>query len=505
MGKRKVKNRKVKQTRSKTSKKSPSNYFSRGLKVLRRLTSKNKERLPLPNGFLERAHSGNFQKAVKEDMKLENIARMNITNFEKYYSPTENRNAVEAYANDNDNNTWTIVEKKGKKKTGTSKTRKTNTTRKTHRRQESPEANSEAAANSRAAKNIKTINVRDIMERVPMYKPQITSSYIIPHYDEFWKSILPNEIEVIEIKKAIQSMITHDIEMYSNDDIHVETPWSSGQIIQSILGNRFMLPLKNEPKFSERGMTFETKYDYNVSQILISIVAILISYINHKLYVSKKCDYVLMNKGGRVMQLYGIEHESFDMDLVLMPKSILRKKTMNNSKLLSDYNIKETKELSHRILDLIQWFCENVIHPDLLSILTPDDEKSTNKSIFKLSYRRQSRSISETRPLIDLAFTWKTDENNHSNTLQYFKRPIHKTYNVRGLSRNNIQLSFFYQSKEEYVSEKMYIQNKETRKMKDLESRMKTAQNSNKIELQKKLNYVDQTIRKIQSQRSKLT
>ena len=215
-----------------------------------------------------------------------------------------------------------------------------------------------------------------------------------------------------------------------------------------------------------------------------------------------------MNKGGRVMQLYGIEHESFDLDLVLIPKSVLINKSMNNTGVLTSYDIKKTKELSENILELIKWFCENDTYPDLLSKQTPEHEEQTNKSIFKLSYKKWAGNKLFFIPLVDLAYTWKLGEVNHSNTLKYFIRPIHETYNVRGLFSSNIQLLFLYQDKEDYIREKEYIQAKETNKLEQLktirEESKGTLPKNKKKELNSNIVFTDSTLSKISLQLEKL-
>ena len=165
--------------------------------------------------------------------------------------------------------------------------------------------------------------------------------------------------------------------------------------------------------------------------------------------MSKGCKFIIMNKGGRVIQLLGKNHESFDLDLVLVPKTILR--TNTNREMLNGYETqngtKSSKDLAEKIMDLLKWFIDFID----ISILTPED--GDNKNIYKMSYIKDI-IIKDKRPkkaLIDLSFTWKTEVSNHSNTAKYFLKPKLSIYHVIGLLSNRTHSSLLFVHKQRTI------------------------------------------------------
>jgi hypothetical protein len=298
---------------------------------------------------------------------------------------------------------------------------------------------------------------------------RMLKSTSVPHYNSFWRHFA-NEREFVGLKKVIQTIINHDIEKYSSKRSHNATPWLSGNIAKKVFGSQFHLELKNKPENivdfktgQTIGMTQDLPYDYNVSQIIISILSLLVAWINQIMYEARSCDFVIMTKGGRVIQYFGHDYDSFDLDLLIVPKSMLKK--TNTNSILQDHNIDSSRILAHEILILLRWFCE-IEDKVELSIMTPDHEKAKNKSIFKLSYIKSQRErLGKIRPLIDLGFTWISDNgNNHTNTLPFFTDPVIDQYNLSLLSNMNMKLLCIHQNKQQYQKEKAFILEREFKK-----------------------------------------
>jgi len=53
---------------------------------------------------------------------------------------------------------------------------------------------------------------------------------------------------------------------------------------------------------------------------------------------------MIMTKGGRVIQYLGHDYDSFDLDLLIVPKSILKK--TNPDSILEDYDVNHTRKLA---------------------------------------------------------------------------------------------------------------------------------------------------------------
>ena len=136
----------------------------------------------------------------------------------------------------------------------------------------------------------------------------------------------------------------NDFDSIPRNGIYKNIDWSSGKIIREILGETFHLNKKIIP--GPGYSSIDTPQDFYLSQSTITVLTILVAWLNHKMYMSKGCKFIIMNKGGRVIQLLGKNHESFDLDLVLVPKTILR--TNTNREMLNGYETQNGTKIIKR-------------------------------------------------------------------------------------------------------------------------------------------------------------
>jgi hypothetical protein len=133
---------------------------------------------------------------------------------------------------------------------------------------------------------------------------------------------------------------------------------------------------ENEPKF----------YYYNT---ILCAAFILFALLANKMENQRNCNYKLLFKGGKAIQLvlrtilsaceptsYGHSvlsnlHRSSDIDVLLIPKPT------------SIYNTEEVETLAINISELIKWFLDS--DSTTISFLTPDDKRNKNKTICKLA------------------------------------------------------------------------------------------------------------------------
>lgn len=225
---------------------------------------------------------------------------------------------------------------------------------------------------------------------------------------------------MIMFKKFINEIIHNDIAQY-NENSYEEAPWESTKLIKQILENDYFYTSNNIQEFNQL-INKRTDSDvYNKSQILISVLYIIIGFINNILQTNDKYKYVILLKGGRNMMYYVNNlYKSFDIDGILIPKSVLP--TNTNKKYLQRYNNNESKELAQAITSFIIW----IFSDSGISFGTINPEH--NKKIIKISYNTQEGFI----PLIDLGFSWKLpeDQESHTHTLKYYKTPSVKTGNI---------------------------------------------------------------------------
>ena len=225
---------------------------------------------------------------------------------------------------------------------------------------------------------------------------------------------------MIIFKKFITDIIHNDIAHYNNDS-YQEAPWESTKLIKQILENDSFYTSNNIQEFNQL-INKRTNNDvYNKSQILISVLYIIIGFINNILQTNDRYKYVILLKGGRNMMYYVNKiYKSFDIDGILIPKSIMP--TNTNIDVINKNNNKESKELAEAIISFTKWiFTDTGIS---FGSINPEH----NRKIIKLSYNTPEGYI----PLIDLGFSWKMPGNQetHTHTLKYYKTPSIKKYNT---------------------------------------------------------------------------
>ena len=299
---------------------------------------------------------------------------------------------------------------------------------------------------------------------------------------KFWKTQFNyDKKELKELRRYFQTLLRYDI---NNNVTEVEykeknSVWESGQLVKQI-NSDFYLNYSNLPKFikTRRGNSLvvrDTLFDYNIKQILISLLYVMFGLINKKLHDNRNFPFIILFKGSRILHKYQNKnmdpYETIDLDLILFPKRAINSSTISDKLILEMYyeHINELKEISFFILKLCKYWCqfENIVN---LSILEPPEINSnsdSNKKIFKLSYIHSppNRTFSA---LIDLGFTWNlpdnTGINNHSNTLKFFKSikidKIQHNNNEFYIKPKKLDLLYIYQNKQNFINEKKYIRNK---------------------------------------------
>lgn len=475
---------------------SRSEAIQRGIRAIMRMRNENNTN-NMPPEYLKNVENMMKRRGLNEHgSPIFYDALSSHQQNENNNSESDYESARSSPSTNNNENSFMVVGKKGKRKTKKQGEQKRSNTKKKSPKSSpnkkashipaSPQRTSppRSAAAAEERENVKQITLpssykNKILEQHESLSKQKTNapsfsrllkSTSVPNYKSFWSNYA-KEAEFVELKKYIQAIIQHDIERFSTQSSHVSTPWISGNIAKKVFGSHFHLSLRNKPEnivdFKTGqviGMTQDLPYDYNVSQIIISILSLLVGWINKKLFNSRRCNYMIMTKGGRVIQYFGHDYDSFDLDLLIVPKSILKK--TNTDSLLQDYDVSHTRKMAHEILILLQWFCEMKDKVDL-SIMTPDHDRAINKSIFKLSMvKSQSERLGKIRPLIDLGFTWiSSNGNNHTNTLPFFIEPIMMNYDLSLLPNMNLEVLCVHQNKQQYKNEKTYILEKESKKL----------------------------------------
>lgn len=127
-------------------------------------------------------------------------------------------------------------------------------------------------------------------------------------------------------------------------------------------------------------------YYYNT---ILCAAFIVFALLANKMENKRDCNYKLLFKGGKAIQLvlrtilsaceptsYGHSvlsnlHRSSDIDVLLIPKPT------------SIYNTEEVTTLAINISELIKWFLDS--NSTTISFLTPDDKRNKNKTICKLA------------------------------------------------------------------------------------------------------------------------
>ena len=284
-----------------------------------------------------------------------------------------------------------------------------------------------------------------------------------------------------DYRRYFQTLLRYDINNnITGNEYKNESPnWESGHLVKQIDTN-FYLNVNNPTRMirTRRGndlMVRNGPVDYNIKQLLISLLYVMFGIINKKLYDNSNFPFVILFKGSRILHKYQNKnmdpYHTIDLDLILFPKIALNDNTISDKVILEYYykHTNELKELSGFIMKLCKYWgqANGIVN---LSILEPPEINSnsdSNKKIYKLSYVHQppNRAFSA---LVDFGFTWNLQTNsginNHSNTLQFFK-----SVNVDSLSFSNnefyikpmnMDLMYIYQQKQNYIDEKKYIRNK---------------------------------------------
>ena len=190
---------------------------------------------------------------------------------------------------------------------------------------------------------------------------------------------------------------------------------------------------------------------YN-SNLIICTLFIILGVINHYMKQSKKCKYILLFKGGRVVNKYlqesplDLEHQSFDIDVIIFPK--YRKQPKNIDAVLNLYKLNDTFLISSLIMNqIINRFEENARNISL-SVLPPT---GNNPLIHKLSYiTKYGRSFI---PLLDLAHGWRSNGVDHSKTIPYFLDHVNETEQIR-LNGKLIKMDYSFQTYNLYYVKK---------------------------------------------------
>lgn len=225
---------------------------------------------------------------------------------------------------------------------------------------------------------------------------------------------------MILFKKFITEIIHNDIAHYNHHN-YEEAPWESTKLIKQILENESFYTSNNIEEFNQLIKKRTDNDVYNKSQIIISVLYVIIGFINNILQTHDRYEYVILLKGGRNMMYYVDRiYNSFDIDGILIPKAAIPSNT--NNSFIKKYNNHQSKVLAEAIISFIKWiFSDTGI---LLSSINPEH----NKKIIKLSYETNQGFI----PLIDLGYSWKLPENqeSHTHTLKYYKNPEIKTGNI---------------------------------------------------------------------------
>ena len=193
---------------------------------------------------------------------------------------------------------------------------------------------------------------------------------------------------------------------------------------------------------------------YN-SNLMICTLFIILGIVNSFMEKSKKCEYKLLFKGGRITNKYlkdgmpELEHPSFDIDVIIFPK--YRKQPKNIEGLLNLYNLNDTFLISSLIMNLIINRFEENARNISLSVLPPT---GNNPLIHKLSYI--TKYVRSYIPLLDLAHGWRSNGVDHSKTIPYFLDHVNETEQIR-LNGKLIKMDYSFQTYESLLCEKKFI------------------------------------------------
>ena len=193
---------------------------------------------------------------------------------------------------------------------------------------------------------------------------------------------------------------------------------------------------------------------YN-SNLMICTLFVILGIINSFMEKSKKCEYKLLFKGGRITNKYlkdyipKLEHQSFDIDVIIFPK--YRRQPKNIDAVLNLYKLNDTFLISSLIMNLIINRFEENARNISLSVLPPT---GNNPLIHKLSYI--TKYGGSFIPLLDLAHGWRSNGVDHSKTIPYFLDHVNETEQIR-LNGKLIKMDYSFQTYESLLCEKKFI------------------------------------------------
>jgi hypothetical protein len=206
---------------------------------------------------------------------------------------------------------------------------------------------------------------------------------LFPTNLSYWNTFFSDEEEaqLIALKNQLEAMIPpvgrHNI---ANNNI--------------CLAMKEILPTYYVPDKAEievvNGLTkYPNERNFYYYNTILCAAFILFALLANKMENKRDCNYKLIFKGGKAIQLvlgtilsvceptsYGHSvlsnlHRSSDIDVLLIPKPT------------SIYNTEEVKTLAINISELIKWFLDS--DSTTISFLTPDDKRNKNKTICKLA------------------------------------------------------------------------------------------------------------------------
>lgn len=199
----------------------------------------------------------------------------------------------------------------------------------------------------------------------------------------YWNTFFSNEEEaqLIALKNQLQDMI-RPAGSYNIANNNICTTMKEKL-------PTYHVPDKPEIKVVNGTTVYANEPNFYYYNTILCAAFILFALLANKMENQRDCNYKLLFKGGKAIQLvlrtilsaceptsYGHSvlsnlHRSADIDVLLIPKPT------------SIYNTEEVKTLAINISELIKWFLDS--DTTTISFLTPDDKRNKNKTICKLA------------------------------------------------------------------------------------------------------------------------
>jgi hypothetical protein len=236
----------------------------------------------------------------------------------------------------------------------------------------------------------------------------LTGGAQFPNELKYWNEFFnADEIEKLnKLRTEIQDLFTRSPEASFTDlckmmQTLVPTFYVPEQPIHVAVEGKPKFTIKANGMLVANEIPNSNKFYYFNAILCVSFK--LFGIIAKKMELKDECNYKLIFKGGKAIQLvlrkildditegrttegrtiegstdYALQvlanlHQTEDIDVALIPKPG------------KEYKETDCKALAHNISKLIHWFLHHK-HNTAVSILTPDDPRATNTSIFKLSY-----------------------------------------------------------------------------------------------------------------------